>query len=223
MRHLRGLLVVAGIVVVVGAVSWPATGPVNRACGRLQNLWGGSLSVERARWVPWGGLRLTDVRMKTRSGGLLHAVAVRITPGWGAGLPGRLTTRWVLEDVRIDPASWGIHQPLLQELLSAGPVADRAEALLGWNSRRLTIVRLALEGRFLRLNAHGWLAEGVETHLDLDGALSRRLLEQIRWVRPIDSIVPVELWEPFRLRLRGPPAHPEVSFSMASMTGEFKP
>ncbi len=224
MRRFLILAVFASAVALIGMglLRWPVTGPVNLICHRLEAPFRWHVTVEKASWIPWKGLTLQDLKLETADGGRLHLVRIQICPLVGSLWRGGLLARCSIEGVRIDPASWGLRQPLLQEILSAGPVATEGYALLEFRADRLTIDTFTLQGPMLRLHAEGWLLKKLQGRLDLEGALARRLLEELRLMKPLDQMAEANLWEPFQLHLSGALANPMISFAsnFFSITGE---
>ena len=168
--------------------------------------------MAEARWVPWREFTLTDLRLRSPNGGRFHVVGVRVTMDPGSLLTGRLTTRWRFSEVRVDPSSWGIHRPLAQEILSAGPVTTQGSGLLLVDLETFQLQALTLEGPILRLFAKGWMDRRQKIDVILKGAVTRRLLEGIGLMSSSESLDPSS-WEPFELNLRGGLTAPEVSFS----------
>ncbi len=216
------VLLLGGIWFGLGFVSWPVAGLLNRVCLGLEARSGWTLEVDRAIWVPWRKLEMTDVRFSSPQGGRLHLVKLQVHPQWGSLLQGALTTRWDLSDVRIDPGSWGIHKPLAQEVLSAGPVWTDGSAVLKIRWGQVTLKALHLEGPLLRVQAEGWLTRQSQAHLMLEGALGREFLEEMNWLRPIDSTESLRRWEPFQLKLHGPLRHPDISFASSFFSISLK-
>ncbi len=197
----------------LGLISWPVTHSVNGWLHRVFNEKSGwDLSIGEARWVPFRNVvELRDLKLKFPGGGRLHLVKLRITPDLLSILHGYLTTRWELEEGRIDPGSWGIHKPMAVELLSSGPVANEGAAILQISFDRVLFQTLTLSGSMLRLQLDGWLLGGDQAHLNLSGALPRKLLVGLDLLKP--EAQTASLWEPFQMRLYGTLAHPDISFA----------
>lgn len=193
-----------------GAVYQIAGSPFRGAFHRSEHKSGWRLFIREAYWTPFRTLELKDLKLKTPQGGRLHLVGVSVDPEFRSLLKGRLITRWTIKEIRMDPGSWGIRKPLAQEILSAGPVVTDGVIVLQSEWGRLTLQSLLLRGPLLRLHAEGWLTESLLAHLDLDGDLDRRFLEEIKLMKP--SKGPPEAWEPFRIRLHGMLARPKMSF-----------
>ena len=211
MRGKRPLLLGIGLGILgLGFVRWPVTAPVRGFLERWGRQRGWVLTVEEARWRPWGELELADLRVRAPQGGRLQLARVRVRPQPAAWVIGRLVTEWDLGAIRMDPSSWGIHSALVQELLSAGPVTTTGSAELQLQPGRLTLKRFLLDGRLLQLRAAGWLTDQQEAQLSLEGALAREVLEGMKWDGAGGA---GKEWEPFQMQLRGSLPRPTVLFN----------
>jgi len=204
----------------LGHRSWVVTPSVEWVLYRILGESEWQFSIGQARWIPWKELRLSDLKFQSPGGGRLHLVDVRIRSFPGSLLKGSLLSRWLFSAIRIDPASWGIHQPVLQEILSSGPVTTEGEAFLQVGLKRIDFKHLTLQGPQLRLQVQGWLdSEHQVHHLQVEGGLTRRLLEEIG-LR--DSGGPkVDSWEPFTMRLQGPWRRTNFSFASNFFSGSW--
>lgn len=201
---------------VLGFFSWEVTRPVQRFL--RDSSWGRQgwfCTVERARWTPWNDLELSGVRLQTPAGGKVTVDRVFVTPRLFSLRKGRLVTDWDLEEIRMDPVSWGIRKPLAQELLSAGPVAARGFARLSWRPNELLLERFSLEGSLLRVQAEGWLKPQRQAHLILKGSLSRPVLEEMKLLPTVEG---APSWEPFDLALDGGLQAPALRFQSRFLT-----
>lgn len=201
---------------VLGFFSWEVTRPVQRFL--RDSSWGRQgwfCTVERARWTPWNDLELSGVRLQTPAGGKVTVERVFVTPRLFSLRKGRLVTDWDLEEIRMDPGSWGIRKPLAQELLSAGPVAARGFARLSWRPNELLLEQFSLEGSLLRVQAEGWLKPQRQAHLILKGSLSRPVLEGMKLLPPVEG---APSWEPFDLALDGGLQAPALRFQSRFLT-----
>lgn len=238
MKRMRALLLgllLAGLAAaaVCAMVSWKVTGLVQGAVQSAAGASGWTVEVQEAQWAPWGKLELKDVRLATAQGGRLHIEKIRIRPeSLGGGiqmarlvlapqtfalLKGKLTTRWELGPIRVDPASWRIRQPLAQELLSAGPVTTGGLVGLTFQENEWRLEKITLGGPVLRLEAEGWLKREQQVYLLLRGDVTRNILEGLRVTRPVDNSAARE-WEPFQLLVEGAWNHPRVRFTSGFFT-----
>ncbi len=208
-----GLILLLGIggVFLLGLRSWPVTGPLQKVFQKVEAKTQWHLSVAHARWTPWRNLELTDLKIVTAQGGRLHVVKARIVPRLKSLFRGHLVLQWYLDEVRMDPGSWGITVPMAQEVLSAGPVVNSGSGILRVEPERVTFQTLTLDGPMLRLQAEGWLVVSQrQTYWVMQGALPRKLLEAMSLMKSGNQAV--GSWEPFQVRLHGALGHPEISF-----------
>ncbi|MBI3333260.1 MAG: hypothetical protein HYZ93_04140 [Candidatus Omnitrophica bacterium] len=187
---LLGIALLAGIV--LGTVSWPVTDPLNSLFHSMEVRWGWRLAVSQASWTPWRDLEVKDLKLESPQGGRFHVVDLKVLPHFGSLLKGSLATEWRLGEIRVDPGSWGIRQPALEEILSAGPVTTSGFALLQLGLDRMTLKTFYLKGPLGRVEGQGSLTRGEDVDLVMSGALAR---------------------EPFSLKLRGALGRPQVSFT----------
>ncbi|MBI3615940.1 MAG: hypothetical protein HY211_05420 [Candidatus Omnitrophica bacterium] len=208
-------------------VSWPVTYSVNGLCRRLDERSGWRFSVARAAWIFWKGFELNDLKVQVPGGGKMHFVKVWIAPKPLSLLQGRVYAQCRLQEGRIDPGSWGIRNPLLVEILSAGPVVNEGSALLQIQLNQILFQELTLQGSMLRLERGGGLVGTDQAHLELKGALARNLLAEMNLLSRESPGAPS--WEPFQFSLRGGFRSPEISFSSSFRSislksrGEHKP
>ncbi len=200
--------------------SWPVTGPVRFFLGRVEKESGWHLSVTRAQWVPWREIQLMDVKLQVPQGGLLHVREIQIRPRLISLLRGSLSTTWIFGELRMDPASWGIHKPLAQEMISSTPLATDAQAEVLVGTQRMTLERLSLQGPWVRLQAEGWVNRARESYIKMEGALARQLLEGMKLLEP--DAQPVNPWEPFQMQMKNDPIHPELLFSSRFFSLQLK-
>lgn len=214
-------LILAGVIG-LGMVSWPVTRPVNWWLRRFvdaKSSW--TLSIAEARWIPLRNqMELRNIKLQVPGGGRLHLVRVSATSHPISLLGGSLVTHCRLREGRIDPGSWGIRRASAVELLSADPVADEGIAVLRIGLNKILVQTLTLSGPLLRLQAEGWLLGGSQGHLNMKGALARKLLEQMNLVNPEDPAA--SPWESFQFRLDGALARPAVSFASQFLSVSFK-
>lgn len=214
------LLFLAFLAIGAGFVPWQVTSPIRRLCLWVQGENGWEVSVSNARWIPWQDLQLTDLKLRTPQGGHVHVTRVGIALQPGALFLGTLATKWRIAEVRVDPASWNIRQPLAKEILSAGPVTQKGSALLQAHWGRLSLTSLALQGPMLRLQAKGWLTDQHRIHFSMEGMLARVILEEMNLLGAENSAS--HPWEPFTLDLRGALDHPDLSFASKFFTLSLK-
>ena len=195
----------------LGFVSWDVTPPVRWACRRLGTApEGWEVTVAQARWTPWRRFEVTDLKLRIPRSGRLHLVKVSFSSVPWTVVKGSLMTQWQFGEIRVDPESWGIRMPIAQEILSAGPVASDGSAVLECQFGRITLQQMILHGRFLRLRAEGYLAQGQRANLTLRGELLRTLLEGMALVEAKQE--GVRPWEPFELQVQGVLNHPQLQF-----------
>ncbi len=204
----------------LGWVAWPVTGPVNRVLNAFSRDLGCRLKIDRARWIPWRHLEMEEVQMETSGGGRLHWEQVRVKIQPASFLSGQLVLRGRLGKGRIDPGSWGLRKPAVQEMLSSGPVVERGDLDLQIGMEKILLRAFRLQGPVLRLQAEGWWEGRHLAHLTLEGSLARRLLEEMDLLEPQDP--PGQTWEPFRMLLEGSLLRPKISFASSFYTFSFK-
>jgi len=206
-----------------GFVPWKVTVPAQRLCRLLGSRAAGwRITLQEAQWIPWKSVELADLQVQTPRGGRLHLVKVRLRPRIWTLVRGEWETRWEFEEIRMDPRSFGIRAPLVQEILSAGPVTRNGFAVLRIGRQKLTLQEMVLDGPLLRLRAAGWLAQKAQqAQLALNGQLSRDLLEEMNLVKS-DQAAP-EPWEPFELRIAGSLAAPDIRFMSNFFTFAMTP
>ena len=216
-------LLLLGGLVGAGFVPWKVTAPARRLCRFLSGRNAGwQITLQQARWIPWQSLELADLRVQVPHGGRLHLVKVRFYPQIWTLVHGHWETRWEFGEIRMDPSSWKLRRPLVQEILSAGPVTTSGFAILRVDRNRWTLSEGVLHGPMLRLQAKGWYAGKTrQAELVLNGELPRTLLEAMGLLRP-DQALP-EPWEPFEFRVAGSTAAPEVRFSSNFFTVAMTP
>ena len=130
-------------------------------------------------------------------------------------------TRWQFGEIRIDPGSWGIRNPMAQEMLSAGPVTTDGFAVLQCQFMKIVLQQMVLYGPFLRLQAEGYVVQGQQARLALRGELHRTLLEGMNLVEsyPKDVVT----WEPFEFQMGGSLMHPRLQFHSNFFTFAMNP
>ncbi|MBI3317724.1 MAG: hypothetical protein HYZ90_01060 [Candidatus Omnitrophica bacterium] len=213
-------LAVGGALLWALAHPWPATRPCRWGLQALEKKVGWSVSIEKARWIPWGDLELTDVKLLTPQGGLFHVGRAQLFPEARSLVTGALRIRLLLREIRMDPGSLGIRKPLLMEILSAGPVAEKGFVLLDVSRERVFLRRLTLQGPFVWLQGQGSV-DSRAVSLELEGAVAREPLEEMHLVGPTREIP--SAWEPFSLRLGGRLQQPEFSFHSGFFSIALKP
>ena len=199
-------LAVAGTlaaVVVVGAVPWPVTGPVQGYLSRASRGTGLSPTVERAVWTPWRSLEITGLRLSSPLKGMLRAARVEASPAWPGLALGRLRLKCVFKEVLWDPGS--------EEQVR---VDGQGVLRLAWKGP--VMEGLSLQGPVVRLRAEGWLRDGREALFVLEGEVARALLERMKWSQLSEPSG--REWEPFQFRLEGPLARPSVRFTSPFLT-----
>lgn len=211
-RWVLWLVVLCGI----GFIPWPMTSPLQWLCRVATQDSGWQVSVGHARWIPWQDVELTDLKVRAPRGGQIHITQVRVGLVPWHLMRGVVGTQWKFAEIRMDPASWNIRQPLAKEVLSAGAVTNQGQALLSAQWGKVILTGLTLGGPMLRLHAVGWLTETKHIQLSLDGQLSRVLLEEMNLMRPENP--KTRTWEPFTINLQGALASPEVSFASNFLT-----
>lgn len=215
-RIFWGGSVVLLVFVIPGFLAWPVTGPVQWVCQKFSSENGWQLTVEKARWVPWKSLQVEDLRLMTPGGGLMHVVKMWISPKPWSVWKGSLTTLWDFGEIRLDPGSWRIRKPEVQKLLSSMPVTTGGSAIVQIQPGRITVDDLSLQGPLLKLHAKGWFSGRLATHLDLNGALARSILEGMRLGDSRKGSAP--FWEPFKMRLTGPLSQLKIAFASNFLT-----
>jgi len=218
-----GLLCLAlmGSVILLGALPWRITGPLNQILKPIAGGTGWNFSVTRALWTPWRQLEINDLHVQSPLGGRLHIVQLKIFPHFGSLIHGHLATRWDVGEIRMDPGSWGIRKPLAQEMLSAGPVTLNGVAVVQAQPGKMTLQLLELHGPMLKLHASGWVTRDRRADLSLQGSLSRGLLESMSLMKS-DSPELIS-WEPFEMKLEGALARPRLSFASNFISVSFNP
>ena len=204
-----GLAVVLIAVVTAGFIPWRVTGWVQRWLDARPRPLG--FSVDQARWVPWKHLELNDVRVQAPGGGKLHLARAEVYLRLKDLVRGKVSTEWILGEIRMDPGSWKIRPMLAAEMLSAMPVATQGSVRLNGSSQRMELERLWLTGPVLQLQGAASFPSQEEMHLHLQGALSRSILVAMQVLSPRDVAEP---WQPFRLQLDGPTRSPRIQFEM---------
>ena len=198
----RWLAAGMGIFLLSGFISWRVTRPVRWFGDRLMKGSGCSFTVGKAFWIPWRRLELQDVGLRVKGGGHLHLSRVNVRPVLASLPRGYLEARWDLGEVRLDPGSWNIQQPMAQEILGAEPVTTHGSAVLRVERNSLRLQRFSAEGPLLRLEGEGSFEEkGPLARLTVTGSLHRDLLQGMGLVFEEDKSV--SSWEPFQFRLEG--------------------
>lgn len=200
----------------LGFFSWEVTRPVRWLLRNSVEGQGWHCTVDEARWVPWNRLELSGVKVQSPGGGRVHLAGVQVFPKLSSLWKGCLVTEWNLEEIRMDPGSWGIRKPAAQEILSSGPVTTHGVAWLQWKPEEFFLERLNLEGPVLRVQAEGWMrTQRQEAHLALKGFLSRPVLEGMSLLSPKEGL---PAWESFEMHLEGGLKAPAFRFDSSFLT-----
>ncbi len=195
----------------LGYLSWPIERPVQWICHHFIEPHGLYLSVGKARWVPWGKLLLTDLKLTTVHGGKVYVMKTLLSLSFLSLIKGHLTTRWQLREIRLDPTSWGILGPLLKERISAEPLAAEGSAIVHIDWDQMTLEQFQLRGSLLQLQANGWLRRGSKTHLNIRGNLAPQLLEEMSLSKARDKNNGPR--GTFQIQLDGSLSHPIISLT----------
>jgi len=189
----------------------PVSLPLRWMAGQIEAASGWRVVVAHARWSAWRSmLEVSDLTVQIPQGGRLHCTDVKIHPLFFTVLKGGLITRWRVGEVRIDPDSWGVYQPMASEILSVTPVLTTGSATAQFIPGRLYLREVRFQGPSLWFEGEGWLGEHRRAQLDLVGAVDRRFLESVK-AREVHS-QEGSSWEMFHMRLSGTLGFPEISF-----------
>lgn len=202
------VLVLAGGIA-AGFIPWRVTGLVRRFLNGAPQSAGWSFQVDQARWTPWRSLQLDQVQIQTPGNGRLRVVEAKVFLRLRPLLHRRFRTEWVLGEIRIDPVSWMIRRGLAQEILSVMPVTQTGFGTLEVGPQEVRIDPFSLSGPVLQLGGQAVFGVRREIHLQLEGDLSRTILEAMQ---VLSSRNHPEPWQPFKLQLDGRIDAPRIQF-----------
>ncbi len=189
----------------VGSVEWEAPQAVGFASATLGRWVQAPVTIGRLWITPCRQVRATDVVVTSAVGGRLHAESVFVRYRLRDLLLGRLTSRWRIQRVRMDPGSWHLKRHRAVATLSERPVADTVTMRLTWRPHLVTLHYLRILGPFLRAEGQGTWSRGT-IRLWVLGQCAGSLLRDlgVPHSRPRG-------WEPIVLRLNGPVRRPALS------------
>jgi len=183
-------------------VSW-AIPVVSASVGR----WTGWTVEIRHLWVaPWRRIRAEEVFIQPPGGGRVHVRSL-VVRGWPSDLlRGRVSSRWWVRQIHVDPGSWKVRRPAAVALLTAGPVIDQMTLRVSMGVDAVTAQRIRARGPVLRFHGAGqWRRDGTMRSW-VRGQVATSMLAQLGLPRGDGR------WEPFRFQVTGAVHRPAIQF-----------
>ena len=206
-----GIFLAAVAAAVATFVPWPVTGLVRAfILERTGGSWW-TVTVGSARWVPARAFYLDGVTVQLSNKWKLRSAHVEIRPQFVSLLRGGLKTDWRSQSLQIEPGSLPVVSVGNKPLPVLEPLAMRGLAALWFYPDRTDVRELFLSGNVARVVVFGQAVGRPEGWIRAHGALTRPLLESMRWASEWEATG--SRWEPFEFQMVGDWRRPDCSFS----------